>query len=604
MSESKQERKEEPIVRRSYGPRDHERFIVRLQRHIEKHGPLEHTRHESIDGGLVQWSRYVRSHMDKISDQWVVQLKEAGFFNYREQHWLEMLERVMHFKEGAAGRSDSTVGAKACYNWSYNQRRQRERLLAYQIVLLDRAGFDWKLKTRKLPMRSWEEQFQRLLAYRERFGHCRVPAKWPEDSSLAQWVDRMRRMYKNGELSEDRVERLESIGFVWYFVIWSWEKHFAQLEAFHAKHGHCRVTVTDKKNRLLAIWVGNMRARKDRLSAEQVARMDALGFHWDMREDVWEQSFRRLREGVRRNGGVFSPKVWRRDNSLKTWVISQRQKNREGAMPEDHRKRLESIGFMWAGGKAKYWEQKFAALEDFKNRFGHCRVRCSWEEDPLLFCWVDSQRQKYRLGLLPEDRRKRLEKLGFIWNVHDLLWEESFAALKRFQECFGHCRVPKGWKESPRLNVWVNFQRKKWRMGTIKKDRLARLEALGFEWELDLNQQKEEIWQSCYASLLAYKAVHGHCRVSKNDVNDAPLRRWVAAVRRGDFELTSAQRQALNQIGFVWKIADWEWDQKFARLERFRERFGHCRVPSKWKEDRSLVGWVRRQRKRRLSGKI
>ena len=33
-----------------------------------------------------------------------------------------------------------------------------------------------------------------------------------------------------------------------------------------------------------------MRARKHRLSRERVTRMDALGFHWELHEELWEQA--------------------------------------------------------------------------------------------------------------------------------------------------------------------------------------------------------------------------------------------------------------------------------------------------------------------------
>ena len=605
MSVITQERKEKKeTVGRSYGLRDHERMMVRLRRHIEKHGPLEHTRHESIDTELVLWSRYVRSHMGEIPDEWIARLQEAGFFNNRELKWLECLERLKHFKAGDGSARSRAKIAKACYSWAYLQRKKREKLEAYQIVLLDRTGFDWMLKARKRPVKSWEEQFERLLAYKERFGHCRVPRCWAEDCGLVSWVSRIRAEYKRGQMPRDLENRLRAVGFVWDIAEWRWEQQFAALKRYKKRFGHCRVPNTYKKNMPLALWVGNIRSRKDRLSPEQVARLDALGFHWDVFENLWERSFERLREGVEQNGGRILPKIWNSDRQMKTWVSEQRVNKRNGKLPEDRRKRLEAIGFTWEGEKATSWERQFAALEDFRKRFGHCRVPYDWPESPSLFSWVDTQREYCKKGILREDRRKRLERLGFIWDVYAWRWEQSYGELEAFKAENGHCRVPCKWKKNPSLGSWVRTQRLNRCKRTIGAERVARLDALGFDWEIDLEKEKEYTWEGQYTSLLVFKAVHGHCRVSKLHENDGPLRRWVAAVRRGDFKLTPGQRQALNLIGFVWKMADWQWDQKFAELEGFKERYGHCRVPAHWPENTSLARWVGCQRKRKRSEEI
>lgn len=41
---------------------------------------------------------------------------------------------------------------------------------------------------------------------------------------------------------------------------------------------------------------------------------------------------------------------------------------------------------------------------------------------------------------------------------------------------------------------------------------------------------------------------------------------------------------------------DKRWQKRYADLLRFKQRFGHCHVPSQWNEDASLAQWVKRQR--------
>jgi len=67
--------------------------------------------------------------------------------------------------------------------------------------------------------RPWDYRFQQLVAYKEENGHCIVPQITPE---LGVWVKTQRsdyRKFTNGQksgLTEERIERLKSIGFVFH----------------------------------------------------------------------------------------------------------------------------------------------------------------------------------------------------------------------------------------------------------------------------------------------------------------------------------------------------------------------------------------------------
>jgi hypothetical protein len=49
-----------------------------------------------------------------------------------------------------------------------------------------------------------------------------------------------------------------------------------------------------------------------------------------------------------------------------------------------------------------------------------------------LGAWVIVQR--YRQDDLSEERKKRLDKIGFVWNWRDFAWQRGFSALLKFSQ--------------------------------------------------------------------------------------------------------------------------------------------------------------------------
>jgi fermentation-respiration switch protein FrsA (DUF1100 family) len=164
--------------------------------------------------------------------------------------------------------------------------------------------------------------------------------------------------------------------------------------------------------------------------------------------------------------------------NLGFWVINRRA--RKAQLSPDQLKRLNSLDFSW-DSIAEQWERAFAALENFQKREGHCRVTARHKEDGLkLGSWVGAQRTKKRQLTL--DQINRLNALGFSWDPFAEQWDLTFAALQKFHEREGHCRVPAGHKEDGlNLGGWVSWQR--WSKKGIKSDRLKRLNSLGFVWK-------------------------------------------------------------------------------------------------------------------------
>ena len=128
------------------------------------------------------------------------------------------------------------------------------------------------------------------------------------------------------------------------------------------------------------------------------------------------------------------------------------------------------------------WEQGFAALCKFRRRKGHCCPPQRHVEGKYnLGSWVIIQR--YGKDHLSVERKKRLDRIGFVWNWRDFAWERGFAALLKFKRREGHCRVRGLHREGKyKLGRWVAVQRGK--KNVMSPNRIARLNKIGFVWHV------------------------------------------------------------------------------------------------------------------------
>jgi hypothetical protein len=212
-------------------------------------------------------------------------------------------------------------------------------------------------------------------------------------------------------------------------------------------------------------------------NAISTAIVDWLGVTWDER-------YGELKRYKEQYGHCDVPANSKGEfRSLAHWVRKQRTNQAEGYLSEERKARLDELEFDWKPHESS-WERMFNALKRYKDRFDHCNVPDKWDENPELAAWVSTQRMFKKRGKLSPDRVERLQSLGFVWDVREAKWLAMLAELKRYKERFGDCNVPINWKDNPQLARWVSKQRDRQRAGTLSAERTARLNAIGFVWNL------------------------------------------------------------------------------------------------------------------------
>ena len=167
---------------------------------------------------------------------------------------------------------------KQLVSWVRTERTSytNGKLSDERIKRLKDIGFEWSVRLyRSLPKESkkekgWEEMFDTLKKYKKDHGDCNVSVIW----ILGQWAKDQRTNYKNNNLSEDQIKRLEDIGFELELRSdLTWEEMFEAFKEYKRNHGDCNVPFDWVENDLKqCVWVykrryndKNGRLRKNRI---------------------------------------------------------------------------------------------------------------------------------------------------------------------------------------------------------------------------------------------------------------------------------------------------------------------------------------------------
>ena len=377
----------------------------------------------------------------------------------------------------------------------------------------------------------------------------------------------------------------------------SWNFWFGLLEAFADREGHAKVRSEYKTadGYPLGSWVSNQRSlfSTGKLGQSRKAQLDEIGFIWDAFDDNWEKRFSELIEYREKHGHCRVLFEWPENIKLSLWVGTQRQDKKKRKIDPIRASRLDEIGFDWNPKESKStWEKNFSALTEFFQQEGHLKVPEKCSQWPQLPCWVNKLREDYKKEKLPEDRIAKLNALDFVWAPIDNSWNIRYAALIEFRNEHGHCDVRE--QDNLKLAQWVQDQRKRLKRGKLEPERIAQLEALGFVWNAI-----EDSWEEMLTLLIEYREHHGDCNVPVTHENQK-LARWVTTQRKAkkSRQIRDDRIARLDAIGFAWTPFDERWESSFRTLEEFKNKYGNCDVPQKWKENPFLGKWVSDQRKK------
>ena len=473
--------------------------------------------------------------------------------------------------------------------------RQPNSLTKERLKALEALGFEWsgfRARRRDRSDAVWERKFRELQKFQAEHGNCLVSADL-HGGELYSWVAvqkakirRRKRGAADPTMTNERMERLESLGLDWQGGYDIWKRRCEELVEFKRLHSHCRVPAKEGD---LGRWVSDQRTKyrlreggkKSMLSEVRVRKLEALGFEW--------------RIGAQR---------------------------KDRSVDGDAVKKMVETAFSGCQYKEDPWKARYLELLEYREKRGDCLVPIDSGD---LGKWVERQRLEFALRVkgqgsemtemrqrllqeldfseMTEERQQLLEALDFNWYVkgnqlddellsEDEIWESRLREMQRYQAIHSHINVK---EDEGRLGAWVKCQRQQYKakMNLIKTntksfltdERQKSLEAMGFQWQVHRSSpSSEEIadhernmidepedalkkmsrddrWYARLEELRRFQEIHGDLNVKRED---GKLGLWVKNQReayriRQNFVLSSKpstmtdeRQKSLEDLGFRW----------------------------------------------------
>jgi hypothetical protein len=166
------------------------------------------------------------------------------------------------------------------YNWAKNQRRlfRNGKLKSHRLKKLESANFPWQTENM-----TFDDRVRQLLKYKKEHGTLHVSQvaykKGSEQHKLSRWVNEMRRLYNENRLPLNRIQKLNSIGFIWNMEDEQFSENLGKLRRFLKKNGHFDVPQTGRTKKL-GSWVAQIRSR-GLVKKHHIEALNEIGFVWE-----------------------------------------------------------------------------------------------------------------------------------------------------------------------------------------------------------------------------------------------------------------------------------------------------------------------------------
>ena len=369
------------------------------------------------------------------------------------------------------------------------------------------------------------ERYERIVAYKTQYNSTFVSKSYKADPQLRAWANDQRRNYNtnSSQLTADRIEQLNSIGFSW-----------------NTKYTPSTVAIVP--DQIVSTNSNTNRDDDDTIDAMDVVAGAAVGINTSTNKK--RKSNHYSRDHLKRKKSKNSIQA-NTDNSAITdddiYYDNDDNDDPKNEYDDDSdinvvvttdtttTKRKESVPNKYEAR----WNEMYGRLLTYKNKNnGSTSVPYKFDDDPKLEKWVTTQRRcnntTTKKNKLPAEHKERLNSIDFVWNAAEAKWVEMFNRLIEYKKQFKHTCVPAKYKADLVLAVWVYTQRSNYHKKILTKERFDHLEDLGFQWV----SKDDATWNQRLEELRNYMEEHdGQLPTTSTSLCKSKLEIWVLGQR-------------------------------------------------------------------------
>ena len=381
---------------------------------------------------------------------------------------------------------------------------------------------------------SWDMMYELAKKYYEHYGNLKIPRSFKTKNgyeadengyNLGNWINYQRMNYKKGSLSEYRIKKLKEIDMI--FGIGkqdAWNMMYELAKKYYEHYGDLKIprffkTINgyevDEKGYNLGAWISTQRFsyKKGTLFEDRIEKLEKIGMIFENAyEDAWNKIYELAKKYYEHYGNLKVPQKFKTINgydidengyNFGEWISNQRVKYKKGTLSEDKIKKLEEIGMIFENVNDDTWNMMYELAKKYYGHYGNLKISINFktingykadENGYNLGTWVGSQRMNYKKGSLSEEKIKKLEEIGMIFeNVNDDTWNMMYELAKKYYKHYGDLKIPRSFKtvngyevdeKGYTLGAWINTQRFSYKKGTLFEDRIEKLEEIGMMWNI------------------------------------------------------------------------------------------------------------------------
>ncbi len=327
--------------------------------------------------------------------------------------------------------------------WLANQRATFDNLSGERQQALQSLGFSLNPLEDK-----WNRSYELAKKYFEHYGNLEIPRSFKTNDgytydesgevNLGVWISNQRRYFDN--LSRERQQLLESIGFVLSVYEEKWYKKYEMAKAYYEHYGNLEIPKSFKTNDgytydesgevNLGFWSTTQRKNFDNLSRERQQLLESIGFEPRVREEKWYKKYEMAKAYYEHYDNLEIPKSFKTNDgytydengevNLGLWSTTQR-KNFDN-LSRERQQLLESIGFV-SSVREEQWFKKYQLAKTYYEYYGNLEIPTSFKTsdgytydengEVNLGKWIANQR---RLTIPDSEKGQLLSSIGMIWN--------------------------------------------------------------------------------------------------------------------------------------------------------------------------------------------